>query len=83
VSERIVRASELGYYGYCHRAWWLEKVQGVEPANATELEAGTRGHAAHGRGVAFAGGLRALAALALVLALLLALVALAPWLGLG
>jgi len=52
-SGYIVRASELGSYAYCERAWWLRYVAGLEPADAgrERLEAGTVRHAEHGRGV--------------------------------
>lgn len=44
---RTVRASELGSFLYCRRAWWLRK-QGVEPTNKTELAAGTEYHQQQG-----------------------------------
>jgi CRISPR/Cas system-associated exonuclease Cas4 (RecB family) len=49
----IVRASELNSYEYCHRSWWLRMVARVEPPpeTAARFEAGTRRHAAHGRGL--------------------------------
>lgn len=55
----IVRASELNSWEYCHRSWWLRQVAGLEPSAAAQdrMEAGTRRHAAHGRGVARAGKL--------------------------
>ena len=55
----IVRASELGSYAYCHRAWWLRYVAHAEPGSAgrARLEAGTDRHAAHGRAVWLAGWL--------------------------
>ena len=65
----VLRASEVGHYTYCHRAWWLHTVRGVPLANVRELEAGTAGHAAHGRGVAFAQALQWLALAMLVLAI--------------
>jgi hypothetical protein len=49
MSDRIIRASEIGQYDYCARAWWLGSVQGVAPSNADELQAGTRAHEQHGR----------------------------------
>ena len=58
MTNRIIRASEIGQYMFCAKAWWLGAIEGVEPANVRELEAGTWAHARHGRTVAFAGFLR-------------------------
>lgn len=66
-----IRASEIGSYLYCRRAWWYRR-QGLEPANQAELSAGTEMHRAHGRGVMAAGFLRTLALIAMLAALLLA-----------
>lgn len=46
----IIRASEVGAYLYCRRAWWYRK-QGVEAENQDELAAGTELHLQHGRQV--------------------------------
>jgi hypothetical protein len=48
----IIRASEIGQYVFCRRAWWLGAVQGYRPVNDAVLEAGTRTHLQHGRSVA-------------------------------
>ena len=72
----VLRASEVGRYTYCARAWWLQRVKGIEPRNLAALQRGTEAHAAHGRGVERAGRQ---AAWALVLALL-AVAALCAWL---
>jgi hypothetical protein len=55
----IVRASELNSWEYCHRSWWLRQVAGLEPSAAAQarMDAGTRRHAAHGRGVWLVGWL--------------------------
>jgi hypothetical protein len=74
MSRRIVRASELGEYEFCHRAWWLHYVQGQDSANLAQLAAGTARHARHGRRVGLALALRGLALL-LALAGALALLA--------
>lgn len=55
MSERIIRASEVGQYLFCARAWWLGAIEGVSPSNVRELEAGSGAHARHGRTVALAG----------------------------
>lgn len=71
--RRIIRASELGQYAYCARAWWLQRIAGIAPTNTQDLAAGTAAHQQHGRAVWLAGALR-WAALALVLvAILIAL----------
>jgi hypothetical protein len=51
MSERIIRASEIGQYDYCAQAWWLGAVAGVQPSNVRELQAGAAAHQAHGRQV--------------------------------
>ncbi len=78
MSERMIRASEIGQYVYCARAWWLNQVQGLTPANVEGLDLGRDFHVEHGRAVASALRLRrwalilvGLAALCLILALLL------------
>jgi len=74
----IIRASEIGQYVYCAHAWWLNRVQGLAPANTEELALGRGFHAGHGRAVARVMHLRrsavvlsGLAALCVVLAVLL------------
>lgn len=76
--DYIIRASEIGQYVYCARAWWLGRVQGLAPANTEELALGRDFHAGHGRVVARSLRLRrwalilgGLAALCLITALLL------------
>ncbi len=65
---RIIRASEIGEYLYCHRAWWLRHVRGLKSANVRELAAGAAAHARHGRLVWLGAALRRLAIILLVLA---------------
>jgi len=50
----IIRASDIGSYLYCRRAWWYRK-QGVESENQAELASGTELHVQHGRKVMAAG----------------------------
>ena len=73
---RVIRASEIGEYVFCHRAWWLHHVQGHASANVQELAAGAAAHAGHGRRVGFASALRTLAFLLVAAALLIALASL-------
>ena len=49
--KEIIRASEIGAYIYCNRAWWLKRIDGRESRNLTEMEHGTRSHAQHARAV--------------------------------
>ena len=45
----IIRASEIGAYVYCRRAWWLKRVAGFEPVGKEEIfSKGVAAHASHG-----------------------------------
>jgi hypothetical protein len=67
---RTLRASEIGSYLFCKRAWWYQG-QGIESSNQAELAAGSALHRQHGRMTLIAGLLRTLAWLALLAALAL------------
>jgi len=67
---RPIRASEIGAYLYCQRAWWY-RLQGIEPGNSEELAAGQALHYRHGRQVFIATLLRVLAVICLLAALVL------------
>jgi len=69
----IIRASEIGSYLYCRRAWRYHK-DGVESENKAELAAGTELHRQHGRKALSALLLRTLG-MVLLLAAILTLVA--------
>ena len=58
-SARTVRASEIGAYLYCRRAWWYQR-QGETPAASPAQESGIAWHRRHGRRVLTASGLRLL-----------------------
>ena len=47
----LVRASDLGSWTFCNRAWWLARVQGIEHRNPAVLARGKEHHAAVGKTV--------------------------------
>jgi hypothetical protein len=49
MSDRIIRASEIGAYVYCRRSWWLSRMAGYQTANVQELARGAHFHQDHGR----------------------------------
>jgi len=67
---RTLRASEVGSYLYCRRAWWYH-LKGHESQNQEELAAGSSLHRQHGRKVFVSGVLQVLAMVALLSALVL------------
>jgi CRISPR/Cas system-associated exonuclease Cas4 (RecB family) len=66
----IIRASDIGTYLYCRRAWWYKK-QGIPSVNQTEFAAGTQLHARHGRQVLASGITRNIGLLIMMIALVL------------
>ena len=80
--DKLIRASELGEYVYCARAWRLRR-DGHEPTAGRERrEAGVRWHTEHGADVRRARRLKLLASAALLLAVALAaLIAFLRWRG--
>ncbi len=72
--DRLIRASEVGQYVYCARAWWLGDVLGYQSAHGQEMAAGHAAHRLHGRAVAGYHQLQHLAYLCLVMAGLVAVV---------
>jgi hypothetical protein len=70
---RTLRASEIGAYLYCRRAWWYQR-QGKPSENQESLAAGRMVHRQHGQTVLASGCLRILA-YSLLLAALVVLAA--------
>ena len=69
----IIRASEVGEYVYCARAWWLRRVAGLEPDGHERRELGTALHRRHGRAVVGSRMLVVLGAALMLAALLILL----------
>jgi CRISPR/Cas system-associated exonuclease Cas4 (RecB family) len=67
---KTIRASEIGSYLFCARAWWYSR-KGFESSNQAELSAGSELHRTHGRKVLAAGLTRTLATVLLLLGLAL------------
>jgi hypothetical protein len=67
---KTIRASEVGSYLYCARAWWYQR-KGVESANQAEMTDGTDLHRSHGRQVVVSSLTRTLALILLLAALVL------------
>ena len=63
-----IRASEIGTYLFCARAWWYQK-KGTPSSNQAEMTSGTELHRQHGRTVILSGLTRLLAVILLLAAL--------------
>jgi len=75
--DRVIRASEIGRYVYCARAWWLGSVIGLPSDHRREMADGESAHVRHGRRVRTSLGLRRLARAVLLLAAMVGIVWLA------
>ena len=69
-----MRASEIGAYVYCHRAWWLRTVGGIEPDDRARFDRGIEAHHRHGTRVRLARVLLFVAVALIVAALLMLIV---------
>jgi len=67
---KTIRASEIGSWLYCARAWWYQR-QGLESSNQAGMTTGSDLHRTHGRAVLASGLTRTLGLLALLAALAL------------
>lgn len=73
-----VRASDVGSYLYCQRAWWLERIEGRTPQAQARRARGVRAHERHGCWVWLSTLMRTVAIIATCGLMLAAVVA---WLG--
>jgi hypothetical protein len=49
--KRVIRASEIGEYVFCRRAWWYHYIVGLASSNQDKMQAGTAKHVEHGQQV--------------------------------
>jgi hypothetical protein len=70
---KIIRASEIGTYKFCNRAWWYQ-VQGYEPENKVELAGGSEIHEKHSHVVIASNCLQIIAYASLLLAIVAAVI---------
>jgi hypothetical protein len=70
---KIIRASEIGTYEFCHRAWWYQ-LQGYDPENKVELAGGNEFHEKHSHTLMAIKCLQVFAYASLLLAILTAII---------
>jgi hypothetical protein len=76
----LVRASEIGQWAFCQRAWWLAYVKQTPHQNPRLLAHGEALHRSHGRTVWLGQALLKLGSALLAMALVAGLGLLALWL---
>ncbi|MBI3960792.1 MAG: hypothetical protein HY328_18430 [Chloroflexi bacterium] len=76
----LVRASDIGAWAFCNRAWWLAHVQHAEHENPAALSLGDDLHAAHGQAVTQADRLQRVGLLLLAAGVILAGLLVLIWL---
>ncbi len=70
---KIIRASEVGLYQFCNRAWWYQQ-QGYQPENQAELAGGSEIHKQHSQKVIASSCIQAIAYSTLLLGILSAII---------
>jgi CRISPR/Cas system-associated exonuclease Cas4 (RecB family) len=73
LKKRTIRASEIGSYLFCKRAWWYQ-LQGEESENQQEMAGGSAYHRRHGQNVLQAIWIKAAAWIVLISAFVLFIV---------
>jgi CRISPR/Cas system-associated exonuclease Cas4 (RecB family) len=77
--QKFIRASEIGEYIFCARAWRL-RIDGHAPTSGNKRrEAGERWHRKHGEAVLHVRRLRRLASYSALLAIMLGVLTLLVW----
>ena len=76
----LIRASDIGLWAYCHRAWWLHRIKGAAHQQPQRLARGVAAHEAHGHTLRQAQRYRQWAYRLLAAALMLLGLALMIWL---
>lgn len=71
--KRTIRASEIGTYLFCKRAWWYQ-LQGKESENQQEMAGGFAYHRRHGHSVLQAQLLKVAAWILLITAFVLIII---------
>jgi hypothetical protein len=70
---KVIRASEIGTYRFCKRAWWYQ-IQGYQPDNRLEMAIGQEYHKRHWFFVTASGCLQAVAYGLVLLAIISAII---------
>ncbi|MEX1247492.1 MAG: hypothetical protein WEA61_03350 [Anaerolineales bacterium] len=68
MDRQWIKASEIGEYLYCQRAWWY-RLQDAANANMAELSLGALAHVRHGRGLRLASWQRLVAMVLIMVAM--------------
>ena len=68
MNMKVIRASEIGSWLYCARAWWYQR-QGMPSSNQAGMDSGTLSHRQHGRNLLASSLTRLLGWLALLVGL--------------
>lgn len=67
---RAIRASEIGTFVFCRRAWWYQQ-RGVPADNLTALKSGLTFHERHNKAVMSSNRLRLIASILVLVSLFL------------
>ena len=67
----FIRASDIGSWNYCNRAWWLATVQGIPHQRPQVLQRGEQVHQSHGHQMVRAHRLRQAGLYLIVIAIML------------